>query len=164
MSTVTNVTRTPTQRASDAVKLAAERLNVDDVKRLSVALNEVAADWVWHNATFAGEVRTLYDAMAPRKVVSSKSGTKRSSRAAPDVELIPLKQVAGVLNPAAPPDPYFLLDLYGRDQLPLALARYTVARLREAVTSVQARNVGTKPKGRSAPELIAYIVTHVTNA
>jgi hypothetical protein len=153
--------RTPTQRVTDAAQQVATTLGLDDQKRVSAALAEAAAEAVRRDSLFAARVRLLYQEMAPAP--STRRPTRgRGTRAAPDVELVPIKQVNKFINPAAAPDPYFLLELYGAKQLPLALQRYTVARLREAVELVQQRNPGTKPSGKTRQHLIDYIVERVS--
>lgn len=154
---------TVAQRTAEAARQAGELLAVDDQKRVTAALSEAALDGMRRNSAFVEHVRKLYDDMAPKRApVARRSAT---GRAAPGVELVPRKRVVGHdPDPAAPPDPYFLLELYEADQLPLALQRYTVARLREAVKLVKARNPGTKPKGASGQALIDYIVEYVAGA
>src|SRR5690349_20703965 len=104
------------------------------------------------NPAFAAHVRQLYEAMAPRRAIVEPKRTK--SR----VELVPIRQLDVEMNPAAPPDPYLLLDLYGSDQLPLALEPYSTPRLRETVKHLQARHPGTKPEGTTKQAVIDYIV------
>jgi hypothetical protein len=165
MSTVIESTRklTPTQRVAEAAQQVATTLGLEDQKRVSAALAEAAAEAVRRDSLFAARVRILYKEMTPAPPARRTPAQGRGTRAAPDVELVPIKQVEGwFLNPGAPPDPYFLLELYGPKQLPLALQRYTVARLREAVEAVQQRNPGTSPRGRTRPALIDYIVEHVS--
>lgn len=150
---------TVAQRAAEAINQTLEALGLEDTKRLSAALTIAAAEGVRKNPAFASHVRFLYEDMAPKRA------TPKRVKVAADVELIPVKQVEGVLNPAAAPDPYFLLELYGAHQLRLALQRYTATRLKEAVVLVQERHPGTKPKGRATKEtMIDYIVEHVAGA
>ena len=85
-----------------------------------------------------------------------------SIQQASEHELRPIKSMEGRLrDPAAPIDPYFLKSLYGDAQLHMALARYTVPRLSEAVRAVQAQHPGTRPSGRDRAALIAYIERYV---
>jgi hypothetical protein len=163
MSTVTETRkRTPTQRVTDAAQQVATILGLEDQKRVSAALAEAAAEAVRRDSLFAARVRLLYKEMAPTPSTRRTTTQGRGTRAAPDVELVPIKQVDRFINPAAAPDPYFLLELYGAKQLPLALQRYTVARLREAVELVQERNPGTRPTGKTRQHLIDYIVGRVS--
>jgi hypothetical protein len=155
--------RTPTQRVTEAAQQVATTLGLEDQKRVSAALAEAAAEAVRRDSLFAARVRILYNQMTPAPATRRTTTQGRGTRAAPDVELVPIKQVEGwFLNPAAPPDPYFLLEVYGSKQLPLALQRYTVARLREAVELVQQRNPGTRPTGKTRQHLIDYIVERVS--
>ncbi len=150
---------TPTQRAAEAARQAAELLGCSDTKTLAVALAEAAVEAVRSNSAFAEQVRTRY------AVLSESAKPRRSStaRVKPDIELVPIKHVgAREANPGAAPDPYFLLELYGADQLTLALGRYKVADLKLAVQVVQQRNPGTKPTNKSSRDaLIEYIVLQV---
>jgi hypothetical protein len=165
MSTVVDGTRrlTPTQRVTKAAQQVATTLGLEDQKRVSAALAEAAAEAVRRDSLFAARVRIIYNQMTPAPATHRTTTPGRGTRAAPDVELVPIKQVEGwFLNPGAPPDPYFLMELYGPKQLPLALQRYTVARLREAVELVQQRNPGTRPSGKTRQYLVDYIVEHVS--
>lgn len=152
---------TVTQRTAEATREVAETLGLQDLKRVAAALSEAAAEGVRKNTAFAAHVRKLYEEMAPKPAATSTRKRSQAKTSAPDIELIPIKQVEGILNPAAPPDPYFLVDLYGPHQLRLALTRYTPARIREAVAPVKSRSGGARPSGTSRQALIDYIVEHV---
>ena len=150
---------TVAQRTTEAVRKAADVMGVDDVKRVGAALVEAALERMGQDSTFSAHVRNLYDAMAsPKKATSTQTRRK-----AGHVELVPLRQIDVEINPAAAPDAYFLLDLYGPAQLALALQPYTAPRLRETVKQVQNRNPGTKPDGTSKQHLIDYIVRYASN-
>lgn len=150
---------TVAQRTTEAVRKAADMMAVDDVKRMGAALVEAALEQMHQDAAFSVRVRNLYDAMAAPK----KATGAHTRRKAGHVELVPIRQIDIEINPAAPPDPYFLLDLYGPAQLALALQPYTAARLRETMKQVQQRNPGTKPDGPSKQQLIEYIVRFAIN-
>jgi hypothetical protein len=65
-------------------------------------------------------------------------------------------------NPYARPDPYKLLDWYGRDQFRAVIVGATVQSLRELVDAVQAREPGARPASRSKKQdMIDYLVEHV---
>lgn len=150
---------TVAQRTAEALKQAGEFLTLDDSKRLQAALLEAAAVGVQRNSAFAAHVRGLYEAMAPRR---APAVAKRTKPATPDIHIEPVKPEIGYrFDPTAPPDPYFLAEFYGSHQLRLALERYTVAPLREAVRPVKVANPRTKPSGTSRQALINYIVEHV---
>lgn len=159
---------TPAQRATEATEHTAELLHVADAKRLGSALTLAAAEAVRSNPTFAAQVRALYDELAPRRAASPRPAAPRAprgKRVAPDIELVPVKSMEGYdFDPLAPPDPYFLLEFYGAHQLRLALARYTVPRLREAVKHVKESNPHTRPTGASQEALVDYIVQYVAGA
>jgi hypothetical protein len=143
---------------TEAARLASVRLELDDLKRLAVALAEAAAEEVIRNRAFAERVLALY-----AEVPTAARRVKVSS--AFDVELVPIKNIEGrEINPAAPLDPYFLLDAYGPQQLEQALNLFPVAKLKEAAVMVESRNAGTKPKNRGMKAaLISYIVEQLTH-
>jgi hypothetical protein len=147
---------TPAQRGAVAAQQAAEMLGAEDVKRMGAALAEAALEGMRRNSSFAAHVRQLYESMAPRRAITEPKRTK--SR----VELVPIRQLDVEINPAAPPDPYLLLELYGPEQLPLALEPYSTPRLRETVKRLQTRRPGTKPQGMTKQAVIDYIVHHAT--
>ena len=159
MSTVLEKPLTATQRATKASRQAAELLGLADAKAVSAALAEAALEGIRRNPSFAAHVRNLYGEITA--TAKPKRPTSRS--AAPDVELVPRKHIgAREANPGAPPDPYYLLELYEADQLPLALGRYKVPDLKLAAELVQQRNPGTKPTNKGSRDaLIEYIVQHV---
>ena len=88
--------------------------------------------------------------------------TKRGARPTP--RLVPIARVEqAVLDPFGPPDPLYLLRLYGAAQLPIALAQYSYASLKEAAALLPPEPAGERPRGRrSKDELIAGIVARVT--
>lgn len=136
---------------NEAAKFASSALDLSDLKRLAAALAEAAAEEVIRNRTFAERVRTLY----------SEIPEGRAAKMAQDEEpLVPIRQGEWKpINPGAPLDPYFLLNLYGSHQLERALSRYTLVKLKEASAAVEARNPGTKPANRGQKAaIIAYIV------
>jgi len=155
---------TVTQRSTRAAEQASELLRLDDLKRVGAALAEAALEGVRRNPAFAAHVRALYDDMAPRPAAPKPRPTPRK-KAAADIELIPVKSMEGyAFDPAAPPDPYFLLEFYGARQLPLALQRYKAPQLQEAVKQVRARNPGTRPKGTGVQSAIDYIVERLAGS
>jgi hypothetical protein len=127
------------------------------MKRVSLALAEVAAQEAERNHVFAERIRTAYAALAP-----TKQRTKMLT--AFDVKLVPIKHIQGrELNPAAPLDPYFLFEVYGSAQFPTALSIFPVAKLKEGAAIVERRNPGTKPTNRGQKQpLIDYIVRYIT--
>lgn len=162
MSTTTK----PKLTINDAAKHAGFVLEIDDLdlKRLGIALAYAASEEVEHNTPFASQVRTIYDALA----LSAATGTRGRGRGGsgtkePAVNLIPVKHVEGYeINLAAPLDPYFLYELYGSEQFPIALGLYSATRLKEAVAIVQERHPGTKPSNRSRKDaLVEYIIRYV---
>lgn len=160
MSTAIREALTPTQRRDEAARLAAEYLGVSDVKAVGAAMAEAAFEGIRRNPSFEAHVRNLYAQIAK----APKQKRTQSQRAQPDVELVPRKHItAPAPNVGASPDPYYLLELYEADQLPLALSRYGLPDLKLAAELVQQRNPGTKPKNKSSRDsIIEYIVTQLT--
>ena len=160
MSTTTK----PKLTINDAAKHAGLVLDLDDLKRLGIALAYAASEEVEHNGRFANQVRTVYDALAATASPSAGGrGRSGSSTKAPVVNLVPVKHIEGYkIDLAAPVDPYFVFEVYGAEQLPIALDLFSATRLKEAVALVQERNPGTKSSGRSSkPVLVDYIIRYV---
>lgn len=155
MSTVTKRAATVTEIAERASK----HLGLPDVKRVSVALAEVAAQEAERNRGFAERIRVLYEELAPTRV-------RTKMVTAFDVKLVPIKHVQGrELNPADPLDPYFLFEIYGPAQFPTALSMFPVAKLKEGVVVVERRHPDTKPTNRAQKQsLIEYMVRWVSSS
>jgi hypothetical protein len=158
MSThVASKTLTVPARGMEAVTRAAEALGVDDAKLLATVLLEAATEELSRSGRFADRVRVTYDAL-----IAVKPNRGSSRRQEPPAKLTPIKRIEGrEIDLGASPDPYFLLELYGKEQLPAALARYPVKALLESVEIVQQHFPGTKPKGKTKAVVIDYIVEHV---
>jgi hypothetical protein len=157
-----STTAKPKVTLTEAAKHAALVLELQDTKRLQTALAYAASEEIEHNANFAARVVTLYNVLPPS---ASSGGGRRGgvgAKAAP-VELVPLKYTDSVgVDLAAPLDPYFLYDVYGEHQLPIALNLFSAGRLKEAAALVQERNPGTKPTHRSHKDaLVEYIIRYV---
>jgi hypothetical protein len=160
-------TNTPTKsisltpRAVEAVWRAAEELSATDLKRLASAMIEIASEELRTSDRFAGRVRVLYDSLAPVK--AARNGSTRNSRPA-QPKLVPIKRIEGrEIDLGAPPDPYFLNELYGSDQLQQALAAYPVKALQEAVEIMQERQPSGRPKGKTKTALVEYLVRSVVS-
>ena len=153
MSTVTKRTATVTEIAERTSK----QLGLPDVKRVGVALAEIAAQEAERNRAFAERIRMLYAGLAPTR-------ERKKMLTAFDVTLVPIKHVQGrELNPAEPLDPYFLFEVYGPAQLPTALSIFPVAKLKEGAAIVERRYPGTRPTNRGQKQaLINYMVQWVT--
>lgn len=159
-SAVKSKPATVAQRSAEALQRASEILGIEDTKRLGAALTIAAVDRLQEDASLIEYIRLVYEDLAPKRVVATKGQKVQKKATEPEIELKPVKSMEGRLyDPSAPIDPYFLLELYGPDQLALALSRYTAPRLREGVKAVQARHPGTRPGGTGKLALIDYIVT-----
>jgi hypothetical protein len=163
---------TVAQRTAEAMRVSADYLHLEDQKRAAAAVAEAAAEAVQRNRGFAARVQALYEDMAPPspspRQPAARTGGKTGAKVvnvAADVELIPIKYIPGYeADSSAPPDPYLLLEMYGRAQLPLAIGRYDTPDLQQAVKLVKARNPKTQPSGRSWQALVDYIIAYVGGA
>ena len=167
-TTASGIALTPTQQMTEAAERARERLlEATNVKLLQVALLQIAAEAVASDPAFADLVRRRYLEIAPPPKKIARGGTRKAS-AVPKVSdyvesLTPIKHVPNLeVSLEAPPDPYFLLDVFGAHQLERALKPRSVADLRKAAAIVEQRHPGTMPKGKvTKPGWIAYIVQYV---
>src|SRR5689334_9086676 len=112
-------TLTYPQRVTRAAETVAEYLHLDDAKRVSAALAEIAAEAVGRNPNFASRLRSCYEELgAPKR---RRGGTTRITDPNPPKRnrtLVPLKITeTGEVNIGATLDPYRLFDVYGADQL-----------------------------------------------
>jgi hypothetical protein len=123
-------TRTLQQRAAQATTKLREVLHLDDLKVLSTALAEAAADEAVANPAFADRILSIY-----RELLSLRATRplRNDRNAALQVQLAP---IAGMdindFDPYAPLDAYLLLRLYGSHQLRAALSGFTLAKLKQA--------------------------------
>lgn len=149
--------------ATEAAKQAAYVLGLEDHKLVGIALAEVGAERVAADREFAQKVRALYTILQAT-AEQPKTTAPARGRTSTQVELIPRKIIEGQsFDPAAPLDPYFLVEVFGVEQLQAALEREPAFRLKEAAVLVEQRNPGTKPTNRGQKKaLIAYMLQHVT--
>jgi len=163
---------TVAQRTAEAMRVSAEYFHFEDQKRAAAAVAEAAAEAVQRDRGFAARVQALYEDMAPPpptlRQPAARTGGKtgaKVAKVAADVDLVPIKYIPGYeADSSAPPDPYLLLEMYGRAQLPLAIGRYDAPDLQQAVKLVKARNPKTHPSGRSWQALVDYIIAYVGGA
>jgi hypothetical protein len=152
--------RTLRERGAEATRNLREAMrlptNAGDTGILSTALAEAAAEEGRQNPRFAGEVRRRYEALL---------GERRPAPQ-PRGALPPLKPVRTdlpfrLIDPFAPPDPQFLIQVYGRHQLEQALARYSVSVLKRTVAVIERQHPSTKPTNRGRKDaVISYIVKY----
>jgi len=152
--------KTVPQRAAEATRRLRTVLGLEDLKLLSAAIAEAAADEADRSAQFRSHVLTIYQELAMLQVSGS---SRRPTHAADEVELIPLPGTEGIrIDPFGTVDPILLLRLYGPHQLRTALSGYSYTALKEAVSVVKSRYPKTKPKdGRKADALLDYIVEQI---
>jgi hypothetical protein len=149
-----------TPRAVEAVWRAIEELGVSDPKLLASVIVEVASDELQTSGRFSDRVRYLYDSLsAAKKKPASKGGPKMLP-----AHLKPIRQIEGqTFDIGAPPDPYFLLDLFGAEQLPEVLKLYSVDGLIRGAEIVQERRPDAKPlkAAKTKAPIIKYILQYV---
>jgi hypothetical protein len=153
---------TVAQRSTKATEDAAAILGLDDVKLVGAVVLESALEELRHNRAFSQRVREAYQVAAKPKKTPAKKPAVRPAK--PKVELKPLRtDETHQINIAAAIDPYYLYEVFGPEQLPLALGQFTAKKLMdEAVPLVQKRHPGTGPSNqRKKDVVIAYIVRYV---
>jgi hypothetical protein len=149
-----------TPRAVEAVWRAIEELGVSDPKLLASVIVEVASDELQTSRRFSDRVQLLYDTLSMAK---KKPAPKGGPKMLP-VHLKPIRQIEGqTFDIGAPPDPYFLLDLFGAEQLPEVLKLYSVDGLIQGAEIVQERRPDAKPlkAAKTKAPIIKYILQYV---
>ena len=159
MSTTIEKPRTVAQRGTDATSQLREIFGFEDLKAMSTAIAEAVSEEARHNAHFAERVRMIY-----QEVVSTSHPTKKRKTYEAKSKVTPIRKVEGYKpDPFAPPDPYFFLQIYGREQFPLALEEQTLTTLKVVADKLMRDNPGTKPTSKAKKDaVIAYIVGIVT--
>jgi hypothetical protein len=164
MSIVMDNPPTLQQRSIEATNDLCRVLNLEgessaNLKYLALALMHVATEEIAKNGQFGDRVRSAYLELIPQpKVKKTSSG---SAGVKPwQIKLTPIGTAdESLLDPYGPPNPFALQQIYGEEQLPLALERYTPAQLKEALPLVQSRYPGTKPKKMTKAAIIDYIAS-----
>lgn len=173
MSSAIETSATVQQRSVQATRELCEGLGLGtlspaNLKYLSLALTQAATEEVSRNSHFAERVRSLYLSLLPqrtKRVAPSVGSARPGGSKAWNVKLKPVGTMdETLLDPYGPPNPFALQQLYGDEQLPLALGRYTPAKLKEAVALVQQRYPGSKPKKMTKAGIIDYIVEQLTGS
>lgn len=162
-----SATRSVSQRSIQATRRLREVLALDDLKFLATAIAEVAAEEAAGNPAFAARIRATYHELEALRPPQRTPRGAHGAPGTPGAVLVPLHAIddGKEIDPYAPPDPYFLRDLYGDPQLRRALERYSLARLQEAATAIEQGHPGTKPRNRGRKAaIIDYIVAHVSGA
>lgn len=130
------------------------------VDLLSTAVAVSVAEELNKNPELANRVRAIYQELE----ATAKPARPQSRRAKiDDAHLVPKGRLEGHVFGTAdlygPPDLRLMYAVYGAEQLPLALRRFTRDLLRAAAAKIEAQHPGTKPANRTRREdLIAYIV------
>jgi hypothetical protein len=152
---------TATERATQATAQLRELFGFENLKAMSIAIAEVAAQEAKINPAFAERIQQVYHEV--EKTVR-RQGTSKAKRMVDRPKLTPIAKVEGyVPDPFAPLDPYFMLKIYGVEQFPLALEEQTLVSLKFAAKKLMESHPGTKPTSMARKDdVIAYIVEIVT--
>jgi hypothetical protein len=151
------------QRGETATQSLRQALNLPaatgDAAVLGTALAEIASEESTRNTRFADAVRERYRELMAQQPAPKPGSTSPKEELPP---LVPIRRIEGYrADPFKPPDPRFLIQLYGHHQLARALQDYTLEMLKETAVKVQQEHPGTKPTSRSNKKaVIAYIVEH----
>lgn len=152
------------QRGVEATRAVREVLNlapeVSDA-HITTALAEVAAEESRRNPQFAGAVRERARELAQPS--TSNARPARGAKPQPLPPLVPIRQISGYreIDPFKPPDPRFIVQVFGHHQLARALQDYSLSMLKETAVDTERTHPGTKPASRTRKaDLIAYIVEH----
>jgi hypothetical protein len=161
-------TQTLRERGAEATRRLREALQIapdlNDATILGTALAEYVAERSQSDPRIAQELRRRYDEL----IAQSGRGAKRTPRQKETLPpLVPVGHMQPgerlTIDPFAPPDPRFLLRVYGREQLARALQRYGIDMLKEAASRVEREHLGTKPTNRGQKKaLVDYIVKYST--
>lgn len=129
-----------------------------DLKFLTVALAEAAAQEAETNEAFAAHIREGFGKLRGEK----PTGRKRGGPIVLDT-LKPLRpSELGRLNPFGTLDPYALMDVYGDAQTLQVLNSMQLDELKKTSAIVEERNPGTVPANRRAKKAyVDYIMQHI---
>lgn len=163
-TTVDNTKLTVQQRSQQSAEEIAAQLGIENVKLVSAAVLEAALQEMHQNQDFEQRVKSVCDRLQasqskPRKTPPPKKASLHNTN------LIPIHFAqTHHFDLAAPPDPFFLLDLYGADQLVAALDEYSTPFLKKSVTVIKERFPGKKPKPKATREDIINFLAEVALA
>lgn len=147
-----------TRNLRDVMRLST---NPGDTGILGTVLAEVAAEEGRRNPQFASEVRRRYEEALGQRRQSVQRASRPKQDALPPLEPVRTDLAFRPVDPFAPPDPQFLIQVYGRHQLARALQGYSVDVLKRTVEVIEQQHPGTKPANRGRKDaVIAYIVEH----
>lgn len=162
-------TSTKTDSAVATTTLArvlATALGLPDAGRVEAAALLVAAEEVEQSSHFAARVRAAYDLLPESKATRKATSGEDAVAKILSSTLTPVRYVEGrEINLAAPLDPYFLLEMYGANQLRQALDLFPLAKLKEGAEAVMVRSPGSKPRSRSSKAAVVdFIVEQLAPA
>jgi hypothetical protein len=152
---------TMVQRSQYNAERIASELGLDNLKVVNFAVLEAALQEIEHNKEFAQLVKRAFEQFAPAKKSSKRQSSKPNSKG--NVYTTPLVPIGIVedyrLDLSRPPDPFFLVKVYGMHQLYQALDEHNLASLKRSVAEQMALHPNTKPKTKTKKEdIIAYLI------
>lgn len=147
---------TPTQRKSLAIGQLLSAVSGEDKEAALIAAVELMAEWL-SDHEMGERFRERY------AEVESLINAKKKPKSEPRPKLVPISGPdLDHFNPYAKPDPYKLLEWYGRDQFRALITDSTPQSLRDLVDAVQLREPGAKPASRSKKrDMVDFVVAHV---
>jgi hypothetical protein len=160
-------TRKATHELCEALGISPK---ANDIKILTLALAEVAAQEAANNPAFAHTITEMFTQIAQAEQGAKKRApTRRKPAAVPMIKPSALDHIKPLkpwdpkkFNPYKPLDPYELCDVFGPEQLAIMLPEYERSTLREMVKIVLVRHPKTrKPSLNDNEAMIAYILEHV---
>lgn len=137
---------------------------LNDTAILGTALAEAAVREIRRNPQFASDVRRSYEELVQAgggRASRSRAGGQSKEQDLPPLVPIRTGEAFRPPDPFAPPDPAFLIYVYGKAQLGRALHEYTVDMLKLTAAKIEREHPGTKPTNRGQrAALIDYIVRY----
>ena len=160
--TTTNGRVSAGPKASDIAKSARYEAKIAKLEQQTAALQAEAAatraEYVAHQAR-TGAVLSAEQKLAAQRGAAQQATKTQQPPLVPVGRLLPGERLT--IDPAAPPDPMFLIRVWGKDQLDRALEPYMVDMLKQTAARIEATHPGTKPANRGQKKaLISYIVQY----
>jgi hypothetical protein len=147
-----------TRHLNDTLRLSA---TASDTRLLGTALAEIVVEESARNPQLAARVRARYDELESLRGAPRGGNAARTREVLPPLEPIRTDLPYRYSQPGAPPDPKWLIQVYGQRQLARALQDFSLDMLKLTADKVQAAHPGTRPanRGRKAA-VIDYIVKY----
>lgn len=156
-----NVKLTVQQRSQQRAEEIAAQLGIDNVKLVSAAVLEAALAEMHHNPDFEQRIKSVCEQLQQSQP-KSRTSTSPKKGSLHNPNLVPINHTEKYhFDPGSPPDPIFLLDLYGPDQLEQALDEFTTPFLKKSVTVMKERFPNKKLKSKATREDVIHFLMEV---